>query len=69
MTQIGIRYKFTEQEIRNQLIEEMKAEEERDRQLEEGDPETRYLTEAKEKYVVPGFVHQSPTPTAVNFLS
>lgn len=43
----------------------MDAEEERDRQLEEGDPETRYLSEAKEKYVVPGFVHETPKPTAV----
>lgn len=43
----------------------MKAEEERERELEQGDPEIRYLSEAKEKYAVPGFVHKVPEPKAV----
>ncbi len=54
-----------EKEVRNQLIEEMKAEEERERQLQEGDAETNYLSEAKDKYAVPGFVHKVPEPTTV----
>jgi hypothetical protein len=47
----------------------MKAEEERERELEQGDPEIRYLSEAKEKYAVPGFVHKVPEPKAVIYLT
>lgn len=61
----GARYRTIEKEVRNKFAEEMKAEEERERQLEQGDPETAYLSEAKEKYAVPGFTHQVPEPKFV----
>lgn len=51
--------------MRGQVLEEMNAEEERQRKLLEGDEETRYTSEAKEKFAVPGFVHSVPEPKAV----
>ncbi len=62
----GIRYKLEEQSIRNKLIQEM----EREEYIENDffDEPTNYVTEAKDKYVVPGFVHQPPKPTTVRSL-
>ena len=62
---LGARYRMIEKEVRGQLLEEMEAEEERQRKLLEGDDETRYTSEAKEKFNVPGFVHRVPEPKVV----
>jgi hypothetical protein len=55
----GIRYRLTEQAVREQLIRD-------ELELEKlAKEETNYVSEAQENYVVPGFVHQVPKPTTV----
>ena len=63
---LGIRYKLTEQAIRNKLIKEMEAES----CLENDyfDEATNFVSEARERFSVPGFVHQPPRPTVVRRL-
>lgn len=61
----GARYQLVEQEVRAQVLEEMRAEEERERKLLEGDEKTRYVSEVMEQFAVPGFVHQVPPPKFV----
>ncbi|CAF0797961.1 unnamed protein product [Brachionus calyciflorus] len=56
----GIRYKLTEQAIRNKLIDEMNQQVENDYQ----DEPNEYKSEFQEKYDVPGFRHEPPKPTA-----
>lgn len=57
----GIRYKLTEETIRNRLIEEMEQQTQNDYQDEQCD----YKTEFKDKYIMPGFRHEPPKPFAV----
>ncbi len=59
----GIRYKLTEQAIRNKLIKEMESESGFDNDY--FDESTNFVSEAREKFNVPGFVHQPPRPTVV----
>lgn len=60
----GIRYKLTEQAIRNKLIDEMNDEMRNDYT----DEHVEYVTECQANYAVPGFVHQPPKPTTVKLL-
>ena len=63
-TKQGIRDKLTEKSIRQHLIEEMEKAENLDNDYI--DEPTNYVTEAHEKFNVPGFVHKPPEPTAVS---
>ena len=59
-----MRYQKIEQEIRNQLIAEMDANEKNNDPSQEP---IKYVSEAHEHYVVPGFVHAPPKPSTVIF--
>lgn len=62
----GIRYKLTEQLVTKKLLEEMRKEE----NLENDyfDEPTNFVSEAHEKFNVPGFVSQPPKPIAVRII-
>lgn len=57
----GIRYKLTEQAIRNKLIDEMDQQTQNDYQDEPCD----YKTEFQDRYNIPGFRHEPPKPSTV----
>ena len=59
----GIRYKLTEQLVTKKLLDQMRNEE----NLENDyfDEPTNFVSEAHEKFSVPGFVSQPPKPITV----
>ena len=57
----GIRYRLTEQALTEELLNKLDAEHENDY----CDEPTKYVSEMREHFSVPGFVHKIPAPTTV----
>ena len=64
----GIRYKLTEQIVTKKLLEKMRQEENFENDY--FDEPTNFVSEAHEKFSIPGFVSQPPKPITVyiNFI-
>ena len=63
----GIRYKMTEQIIKKQLLDDMEKEENLNNDYY--DEPTNFVSEAHEKFSVPGFVSLPPKPITVSIKS
>ena len=61
----GIRYRLTEQALTEEIMNKLDKEHENDY----CDEPTSYVTEMKEHFNVPGFVHKVPAPTTVKIFS